>query len=368
MKPRVIIYSTAYYPIIGGAEVAIREITDRLPNFDFVLITARLKKSLPKLEVIGNTKVYRLGVGCPLDKLWLAFWGGYFGARLAKEEGSFSIVWGVMASFAGLSALRFKELRPDTSFLLTLQEGDDLVSVERKMFLLKWRFRKIFSSADYIQAISHYLADWARRMGSSVPVEIVPNGVDLEKYVFRGRKKNHLIITTSRLVKKNGLDTLVRAMIFLPKDYKLQIIGVGSELSALKNLVSKFKLIDRVLFVGFVPNSEIPNYLAEAEIFSRPARSEGLGNSFLEAMAVGLPVIAPPVGGIVDFLREGETGWLVGPDEPIALADKIKALTLEANCSQVDEVVLRARRLVEENYNWDKIADKMADILAKLNG
>jgi len=360
MKSRVIIYSTAYYPIIGGAEVAIGEITDRLPNFDFVLITARLKRELPKVEIIGNVKVYRLGWGCPLDKLYLAFRGGYC---LAKKEGAFSVVWGVMASFGGLGALRFKELNPNASFLLTLQEGDDLVSVERKMLLLKWRFTKIFSLADYVQVISSYLGSWAKHMGSLAPVEVVPNGVDLEKYVFRGRQKNHLIITTSRLVKKNGLDTLIRAMIFLPKDYKLQVIGVGPELASLKKLVTKFKLTDRVEFVGFVPNPEIPNYLARAEIFSRPARSEGLGNSFLEAMAVGLPVIAPPVGGIKDFLHDGETGWLVNSDEPIALAEKIKVLTLESNYRQIDEVVSRARRLVEENYNWDKIAERMDNIL-----
>lgn len=363
-KKKVLIYSTAYYPIVGGAEVAIKEITDRLKDFDFYLITARLRRSLPRQEVVGGVKVYRVGWGCFLDKFWLALWGGSFGTSLSKQAGPFDIVWGMMASFGGLSALRFKELNPQTFFLLTLQEGDNLEQIKRKMFLLRGRFRKIFSSADYVQAISNYLADWARTMGAKSLVELIPNGVDLDKYHFTGRTKNHRVITTSRLVKKNGLDTLVRAMIFLPADYQLQILGVGPELGELKKICQKFKLENRVQFVGFVPYAEIPKYLAGAEVFSRPSRSEGLGNSYLEAMAVGLPVIAPPVGGIVDFLKDGQTGWLVPPDQPLALAEKIKSLTLEQNYPQIDEVVNQARALVEENYNWDKIAEKMGQIFS----
>jgi hypothetical protein len=92
MAKRILIYSTAYWPMVGGAEVAIKEITDRLADFDFVLITARLRKGLPKREKIGRVEVCRLGWGTSLDKFWLAFWGGHFGLKLA-QEGPFSAVW-----------------------------------------------------------------------------------------------------------------------------------------------------------------------------------------------------------------------------------------------------------------------------------
>jgi len=60
---RILIFSTAYFPFIGGAEVAIKEITDRLDDVQFDLITAKFDKTLPKMEKIGNVKAYRVGIG-----------------------------------------------------------------------------------------------------------------------------------------------------------------------------------------------------------------------------------------------------------------------------------------------------------------
>ncbi|HRZ30048.1 MAG TPA: glycosyltransferase family 4 protein [Candidatus Paceibacterota bacterium] len=365
MVKKVLIYSTAYFPMVGGAEVAIKEITDRLPDFNFILVTARLSRAYSKKEKIGNVAVYRLGWGTCFDKLWLAFYGGHFGLKLAKDE-SFCLVWGVMASFAGLAALRFKELSPRSKFLLTLQEGDDLEEVERKMRVLRWRFKKIFTLADQVQVISRYLREWAQSFGTEEKnITIIPNGVDLDKFNFRGQTKNKTIVTTSRLVKKNGVDTLIRSLTFLPDDYRLKILGVGPDEKKLKNLVRELGLSERVDFVGFVSSENIKDYFAQAEVFARPALSEGLGNSFLEAMAFGLPVLGTPVGGIVDFLKEGETGWLIPPNDPQTLAEKIKFITKEENGAQVEEVTRKARSLVEEKYDWVKIAREMGHLFYK---
>ncbi len=365
MTKRILIYSTAYLPLIGGAELAVKEITNRLGDYSFDLITARLNRRLLKVEKIGRVTVYRLGWGWRFDKLWLALWGGHFGSKLAPKE-AFEVVWGIMASFGGLAALRFKELCPSTKFLLTLQEGDDLEGVEKKMRILKWRFKKLFKNADYVQAISSYLADWAKKIGTLTPIEVVPNGVDLNKFKFIERKNNQTIITTSRLVKKNGLDTLIRSLLFLPAEYHLQILGAGEEANNLRTLTLKFNLAHRVDFFGLVNSDELPSHLAQAEVFARPARSEGLGNSFLEAMAVGLPVIGPLVGGIPDFLINGQTGWFCRPDSPFDLAEKIKFVTNSDNTDLVKQAVVKARQLIVEKYDWDKIALKMGQIFDKL--
>ena len=80
---KILIFSTAYYPFVGGAEVAVKEITDRISATQFDLITARFRRNLPKVEKIGAVNVYRLGVGVPvLDKLFLPFWGAWFALRL----------------------------------------------------------------------------------------------------------------------------------------------------------------------------------------------------------------------------------------------------------------------------------------------
>jgi len=365
MAKKILIYSTAYWPLIGGAEVAVKEITDRLLEYDFTLITARLKRGLPKREKVGRIEVVRLGWGTPLDKLWLAFWGGFWGSKLARKE-PFDCVWGVMASFGGLAALRFKELNPSTRFLLTLQEGDDLVEIEAKMRLFWWRFKKIFTLADHVQAISHFLSNWAQKMGALSSIDVVPNGVDLNKFKFVERQNNQTIITTSRLVKKNDVENLIKALLFLPENYKLKILGLGPEEKKLKDLVQKLRLDKRVDFLGFVENEKLPEYLSGAEVFARPALSEGLGNSYLEAMACGLPIIGTKVGGIPDFLKDGETGWFCEVGNPFDLAEKIKLITDPNNKEQVSRVVDRARKLIEEKYDWAKIADQMREIFAKI--
>jgi len=365
MAKRILIYTTAYLPLIGGAEIAVKEITDRLDGFSFDLITSRLDRNLPKEEAIGRIKIHRLGWGTPLDKLWLAWRGGRYGLKL-HQKNHYDVVWGVMASFGGLAALRFKELVSEVKFLLTLQEGDDLKEIKTKMMPLWWRFKKIFTRADCLQVISNYLADWAKRMGARAPIVVIPNGVDFNKFGFIERQKNKVIITTSRLVKKNGVDSLIKALLFLPADYRLQILGIGPEESRLRSLVTKFKLTERVEFKGLVPQENLAAHLHQAEIFARPALSEGLGNSYLEAMACGLPIIGTSVGGIPDFLSDAQTGWFCQPNNPFDLAEKIKLVTSADNQSQVDQVVSQARHLVEEKYDWVKIAERMKQLLANL--
>ena len=73
MSEPIVIFSTAYFPLVGGAEVAMKEITDRLPNETFHLVTARIRSGLATTERIGNVQVHRLGIGHPIDKYLLPF-------------------------------------------------------------------------------------------------------------------------------------------------------------------------------------------------------------------------------------------------------------------------------------------------------
>jgi len=96
----------------------------------------------------------------------------------------------------------------------------------------------------------------------------------------------------------------------------------------------------------------------------RPSRSEGLGVSFLEAMAAGLPIIGTPVGGIPDFLKDGETGLFTKVDDPEDLAKKIELLFSDEALRQ--KLVRNGRKLVEEKYQWSKIARDMGKIFKEL--
>lgn len=377
MSKRVLIFSTAYLPLIGGAELAVKEITDRLPDYDFDLITARIKSNLPKEERLGRVNVYRLGWGLPLlDKLYLAFRGGGLGRKLGRQK-KYDLVWGIMASFGGLAAAKFKQ-QTGTPFLLTLQEGDNLSEVESKMAPLWWQFKNIFSSADRVQTISNYLADWAIRMGTNKDqIAVVPNGVDLKTFFCdqfscdQDRLNNleqKIIFTASRLVRKNATEIIIQALTKLPSNFILRIAGTGEEENNLKKLVHNLSLDNKVEFLGNLNHQEIAQELKQADVFARPSRSEGLGNSFLEAFAAGVPVVATGVGGINDFLRHQETGFLCEVDNPESLAEQIKFITDPQNKEKVWAITNTARNLVKENYNWDKISLQISEIFASLIG
>ncbi len=368
---RILIFTTAYLPHIGGAEIAIKEITDRLPDYDFDLITARLDRRLPKEEKIGRVRVYRLGWGCFLDKYYLAFCGHFKAIKLHKDN-PYNLIWGMIASWGGLSAVKFKK-KTNLPFLLSLQEGDDLKKIEAKAKILGSWWKDIFKQADQIQAISTYLADWAYSLGFKGRVEVIPNGVDLGLFKFRNKPidwnnkpREIKLVTTSRLVYKNGLDLVITALPYLSTNISFHIAGVGKEKRKLQILAGKLGVIERVIFYDLIPYTQLPDFLIQGDIFIRLSRTEGLGNSFLEAMACGLPVIGTNVGGIPDFLTDQKTGFVIPVDKPQAVAKKIKYIIDSINIEEVKDIIGQGKKLIENNYNWDIIFQKMDKIFLDL--
>ena len=372
-KKRVLIFSLAYIPFVSGAELAVKEITDRINDLEFDLVTLRFDKKLPKFEKAGNVNVYRINS----SKLLFPFMAFLKGVKLNRKR-KYSVVWSIMANRAGFATLFFKLWNPKVKYLLTLQEGDTLDYPEKRMgiskIILAPFFRKIFTKADHIQAISNYLADWARKMGARTPVEVVPNGVDTSKIKNQiskiKNKEEKIIITTSRLVHKNGVDILIRATAELKNmapeiNFKVQILGSGDN-KELKDLAKKLKVDDIIQFLGHIEQEKVYDYLAEADIFVRPSRSEGLGSSFLEAMGAGLPIIATPVGGIRDFLKDNETGLFCEVDDPKDLAEKIKKLMTDENLAK--QIAENGHQLILEKYDWIKIAQKMENIFKTMQG
>ena len=375
-KKRVLIFSLAYIPFVSGAELAVKEITDRINDTEFDLITLRFDKKWPKFERIGNVNVYRINGGKTLFT-FIAF----YKARKLNKKRKYNLVWSIMANRAGFAALFFKLWNPKVKYLLTLQEGDALDYPEKRMgsakIFLGGLFKKVFRKADHIQAISNYLADWARKMGAKGTIEVVPNGVDLNKIkITRPQRKSaamagattqntKVIITTSRLVYKNGIDVLIRAVAELKNmvsevNFKVQILGSGSDEKKLKDLAKELKVEDVVQFFGHIEQEKVYEYLAEADIFVRPSRSEGLGSSFLEAMGAGLPIIGAPAGGIPDFLKDNETGLFCEIDNPKNLAEKIKKLMTDEELAK--RIAKNGRQLILEKYDWDDISQSMENI------
>ena len=376
-RKKILIFSIAYVPFVGGAELAVKEITSRISDIQFDMITLQFDKNLVKVEQIGNINVYRIRS----SKLFFPF-AAFSKALVLYKENKYRLIWAVMANRAGLAALFFKIFHPKVKFLLTLQEGDAPDYPKKQMglfwFVLKPLFKAIFTKADYIQTISNYLAVWARNMGYKGRLEIVPNGVDLQKFKIQNSKfkinelkqelgikdNDKILITTSRLVEKNAIGDIIEALKYLPENIKFLILGEGPLKENLKSKIKNLKLENRVLLMGHIEPHKVPNYLAISDIFVRPSLSEGLGSSFLEAMAAGVPVIATRVGGIPDFLKNGETGLFCEVRNPQSIAEKVMGYL--NNPSRTNKIVENAQKLIRENYDWDLIAQKMGAIFNKL--
>lgn len=393
MNKKVLIFSLAYFPKhVGGAEVAIREKTDRMPDIEFHMVTNRFDSTLPKTEKIGNVFVHRIGITRPnpsmgdlrrwplhLNKYLFQFFAVWKAVSLHRKH-RYDATWAMMAHSCGVPAALFKLIYPRVPYVLELQEGDPPEYIERMMRPLWPLFSRAFTRADSVSVISTFLGKWATRRGFPGTPVLVPNAVntahfsqtytsatiDAIKDKLEKRMGDVFLITTSRLVHKNALDDVIRALPALSENVRFIILGTGPDEEMLKELARSLKVETRVSFVGQVGHSEMPLYLKASDIFIRPSRSEGMGNSFVEAMAAGLPVIATQEGGIADFLFDEKrnpdkpvTGFAVDKDSPKQIAEQIRHIM--ANPEKVRAVVATAKAMVIEKYDWDVVARDMRE-------
>lgn len=385
MSRRVLIFSLAYVPHIGGAEVAIKEITDRLPNIEFSLITLHMGNE-PREERIGNVHVHRVGNGTSyLQKVLYVPRAALCAARLHRAR-AFDAFWAMMSYMLfPVVLLRLRGVR--APYLLTLQEGDPWERVFARWFILPLMplLSLGFRRAAAVQTISTYLAGWAKRMGYPGTPEIIGNGVDTARFsqtflpvdvehmhaALGKRPGDVFLVTTSRLVEKNAVDDVIRALAFLPENVHFIVYGIGPDERKLQELSERLRLARRVHFKGHISHADMPLALAACDIYVRPSRSEGMGNVFVEAMAAGLPVIATQEGGIADFLFDAKrnpdkptTGFAVDKDSPEQIAEAVRDIL--AHPEQVARVTANARRMAAERYDWDLIAKQMREVFAKI--
>lgn len=382
---KILIFSLAYFPHVGGAEVALKEITDRIApeDMEFHMVTLRFSHVEPKEERFGNIIVHRVGWGDSyLSKICFVPCAAFAARRLHRTH-HFDALW-VMMSYmlfpVVLSGLRLP-------YVLTLQEGDPFEHVFKRWFirpfaiLLFWGFKR----AAQVQAISNYLLAWAKRMGFRGEGIVIPNGVDMARFTqahmpeeidgaqakIGKRAGDVFLVTTSRLVHKNAVDTVIRALVLLPEHVRFAVYGIGSDEQKLRSLARELGVEKRTHFFGQISHADLPLALAACDIFIRPSRSEGMGNSFIEAMAAGLPVIATQEGGIADFLFDAKrnpdketTGWVVDKDAPEQIAGAVQDIL--AHPEQVARAKVTAKKMIFEKYNWDLIATQMKALFDRL--
>jgi glycosyltransferase involved in cell wall biosynthesis len=203
-----------------------------------------------------------------------------------------------------------------------------------------------------------------------VPVyRLVENGVDLERFALRGARNPERgrvrFAFVGRLVDWKGVDLLLDALAHsegLPR-IELEVFGAGPQEASLRAQAERLDLGDRVRFHGFVPQEETARRLASLDGLVLPSLYECGGAVVLEAMALGLPVIATRWGGPADYL-DSASGILI---EPLSRAHVVLGLTRAMARLALDPALRRrmgaaGRRKVEREYDWERKLDRMLEI------
>jgi len=388
---RILVFSLAYYPsFVSGAEVAIKEITDRIDpsDIEFHLITLLFETDAPREERIDNVHVHRVGFGGAYLSKILFVPLAALKARALDRKLHFDALWSMM-TYMLFPVVLSRLVGVRAPHILTLQDGDPYEKVFERWFvrpfvpLLDYGFR----SAALVQAISRYLAGWAPLRGYRGEVLLIPNGASIpptQEYPKEeldalkrkvGKKDGEIfLVSVSRLVHQKGIDTIIRSLPLLPPHIRYLCVGDGPDYEILEKLAEEIGVRDRVIFVGKVDRSETSKYRKISEIFVLPSRSEGQGISFLSTMAAGLPIIATQEGGIADFLFDAvrnpdvsTTGWAVDKESPEQIAEAVRDVL--AHPERAQEAVKNSRKMVTEQYDWNTIArDMRTKVFGKVVG
>jgi glycosyltransferase involved in cell wall biosynthesis len=232
--------------------------------------------------------------------------------------------------------------------------------IKRKLeeFLLKYGyFNKI------ITANKNSLNDFSKSRIRNV--DYLPNAIDLE--LFQNRRynvnKKTIFLFAGRIEKEKGLNYLIHAVNKLRKkenNFKVFIIGKGVEQNYFEDLVIELKLNNHIEFLGKKNKDEVIDYYYKSDVCILPSLHETFPITVLEAWAARVAVITTKVGGISAICINRENVLMVPPGDSKGISEAM--ITMIKNPELRKKLVENGRKLVENNYEWDKMAKKIESI------
>jgi glycosyltransferase involved in cell wall biosynthesis len=234
--------------------------------------------------------------------------------------------------------------------------------------------RQIVAASDAVTVISTYTGQRLREYVADVSTVMIPFGAaavshapDTTPKVRRPQDEFELLFV-GRLVKRKGVDVLLRATKLLASDSRLmvRIVGGGPELDDLRRLSKELAVEHRVTFDGVVSASRIDELFRKCDALVLPAiitesgDTEGLGVVLIEAMGYGKPVIASAAGGIVDIVKADDTGLLVPPGDPASLADAITRAMDHPD--ELEQIARRGTAFAQHAFGWETIVAKLSTV------
>ena len=193
-----------------------------------------------------------------------------------------------------------------------------------------------------------------------------PDEEILKKYMSL-KPSGRLLLYVGRISRKKGIIDLVKSFSKIVKEEPDTLLALAGReekwyADAVRSLVKELGLGEHVLFLGPVPNRDVIHLMRACEVFVYSSiGGEGIPRAILEAMACGKPVVATRVAGIPEAVRDGETGYVVEVEDHEAFADRV--LKLLRDPSLRERLGRNARALIEEEFNYEKIIPRLAEII-----
>jgi glycosyltransferase involved in cell wall biosynthesis len=237
---------------------------------------------------------------------------------------------------------------------------------------LRWAESRAAKASDALLAVSHEAALELQHAGVGLAGQyrIIGNGIDIERFrpltvpalttdQLAGVPEGVPVVgTAARLGPEKGIEVLLQAVPFLSRDFpqlRVCIFGDGSERERLEKEAADLGLGERVFFGGNI--TDVRPWLARFDAVVLPSRTEGLSSLVLEALAMERPVVASRVGGIPTVVLDGETGVLVPPGDPQALAAGLAKVLTDPDRARAWGVA--GRRLVEAEFSLDHMVHRV---------
>jgi phosphatidylinositol alpha-mannosyltransferase len=290
-------------------------------------------------------------------------------APISFSPGAWRRIRSAMRSFDPDLIHAHEPLTPSTSMLAVLAAEAPVVATfhasldrSRLMELAGPALRQVSGRIDAAIAVSDAAASFVRRV-VRVPLEIVPNGVDVRAFSDPGRPVEGLpagpkILWVNRLDPQKGFEIMLRAFEQIASEVgevHLLVAGDGRDRVLLRSLPGDLRR--RILRLGTVPHEALPRYHAAADVFVSPATGqESFGIVLVEAMAAGVPVVASDIEGYREVVRDGVDGLLIPPNDPNALAAAIRRVLSEPELAAALKAAGRSRA---QAFSWQAVAPRL---------
>jgi glycosyltransferase involved in cell wall biosynthesis len=228
-------------------------------------------------------------------------------------------------------------------------------------------FRTLLRSADRTIHVSDFIRHRAMDLGApGARAKTIRKGVDYDRFSAAAagepRSPTPSILTVAGLIKRKGIDDILKALALLADSHEFSfvVVGEGPEQRRLEELSERLAIRGRTRFDGQVSRADIPKWFAASDIFVLASIWEASGNVLLEAMASGRPVICTDSGGPPEYIEDGVTGFVVPVGSPEAIAAKLGLLLKDPELRSV--LGQNGRKHARERFSYGRMIGEIREV------